>query len=67
MGDWYSNKEFVSVRAECQLVKDGVQSWEAEGLLIGENSISRNQESLLPTVRTVVLEKGGESGLLSIH
>ncbi|MED6283358.1 hypothetical protein CHARACLAT_007904 [Characodon lateralis] len=38
MGNWYSNKEFVSARAECQLVKDGVQSWEAVGLPVDETA-----------------------------
>lgn len=38
MANWYSNKEFVSARAECQLVKDGVQSWEAVGLPMDETA-----------------------------
>ncbi|KAK5603209.1 hypothetical protein CRENBAI_012588 [Crenichthys baileyi] len=38
MGNWYSNKEFVSARAECQLVKDGVQSWEAVGLPVDKTA-----------------------------
>ena len=29
MTGWDANQEFVSARAECQLVKDGVRSWEA--------------------------------------
>lgn len=38
MAGWHANKEFVSARAECQLVKDGVRSWEAVRLPINQMS-----------------------------
>lgn len=39
MTGWHAKKEFVSARAECQLVKDGVRSWEAVRLQLEKRAV----------------------------
>lgn len=54
MVGWHANKEFVSARAECQLVKDGVRSWEAVRLPIDEIAFSHPRSSYAPRAATAV-------------
>lgn len=54
MVGWHANKEFVSARAECQLVKDGVRSWEAVRLPIDEIAFSHPRSSYAPRAVTAV-------------